>query len=94
MSQFEPKGTMIEREQAIIKEIKKNPNLHHNALIKRIVPRHMAKTTFEKTRDSLIEKNIISCTTKGNKKFYQITEDLQRKSLLLIERITLANFQF
>ena len=94
MSQFEPEAEGIERERVILEEIRKYPDLHHNALIKRIVPEFMAKTTFEKTRDSLIEKNVISCSMKGNRKFYTITEDYQKRSLLLIERITIANFHF
>lgn len=94
MSHFEPETEGIERERVVLEEIRKNPNLHHNALIKRIVPEFMAKTTFEKTRDNLIEKNVISCSLKGNRKFYSITENYQKRSLLLIERITIANFHF
>jgi hypothetical protein len=93
MSQFEPKETSFEREKVILEEIRKNPDRHHNALIKVLVPKFMAKTTFEKTRDSLIEKNVISCHMRGNRKFYQITENYQIKSLQLIERIIQSNFQ-
>ena len=94
MSQFEPETNGVERERVILEEIRKNPDLHHNALIKKIVPKFMAKTTFEKTRDNLVEKNVISCAMKGNRKFYTITEDYQKRSLLLIERITIANYHF
>lgn len=93
MSQFEPEEIAIEREGVIIDEIQKNPDLHHNALIKKIVPKHMAKTTFERVRDNLIEKNVISCLMKGNKKFYTITENYEKRSLQLIERMTHLNFQ-
>ena len=94
MSQFELKEITFRREKAIIEEIQKNPNLHHNALIKRIVPKYMAKTTFEKLRDQLIEKNVVSCSIKGNRKFYRITTDYQKRSLQLIERMTHTNFQY
>ena len=93
MSQFEPKEIDFERERVVLEQIQKNPNLHHNALIRLIVPKHMAKTTFERIRNNLIEKNIINFTTKGNRKFYQITENYEQKSIHLIERITISNFQ-
>ena len=94
MSQFEPEEIQLERERAILEEIRNNPKSHHNALVKKIVPKHMAKATFEKTRDELIEKNIITFTTKGNRKFYQITERYEQKAIQIIERITISNFQF
>ena len=94
MSQFEPKEISFEREKVILEEIKKNPDRHHNALIKALVPKFMAKSTFEKTRDSLIEKNVISCHMKGNRKFYQITENYQKTSMQLMERIAHSNFQY
>lgn len=93
MSQFEPKEIDFERERVILEEIQKNPNLHHNALIRLIVPKYMAKTTFERTKNNLIEKNIMTFTTKGNRKFYQIAENYEQKSIHLIERITISNFQ-
>ena len=70
MSQLEPNSELYERERVVFETIKDNPDLHHNALIKLIVPKFMAKTTFEKTRDSLLDKEIISVTKKGNMKFY------------------------
>ena len=94
MSQFEPEQIGIVRERVVLEEIRKHPHLHHNALMSRIVPQFMAKSTFEKTRNNLIEKNLISCHVKGNRKYYTITENYQKKSLLLIERITISNFHF
>ena len=93
MSQFEPKETSFERERAILEEIRKNPDLHHNALIKLMVPKYMAKTTFEKTKNHMLEKNVLSVTKRGNKNFYHITENYQKKSLQMMERITHENYQ-
>ena len=93
MSQFEPEESSFEREMVVLEEIQKNPELHHNALIRKIVPKYMAKSTFERTRDKLIEKNVLSCIFKGNRKFYQITERYEKKSMQIIERITISNFQ-
>ena len=70
MSRFEAKKNNYERERIILEFIRDNSNLHHNALVKIIVPEYMAKTTFEKVRDSLIEKEIIFVEKKGNMKFY------------------------
>jgi len=94
MSRFEPEGIQLERERVVLEEIRSNPRSHHNDLIKKIVPKYMAKTTFEKTRDNLIEKNIITFTMQGNRKFYQITEKYEKKAIQLIERITISNFQY
>jgi len=69
----------------VLESIKTNPDLHHNALLKLIVPEFMAKTTFEKTRDSLLEKEIIFVQTKGNMKFYHLTENYEHKSQQHIE---------
>jgi hypothetical protein len=52
----------------------------------------MAKTTFEKTRDSLLEKEIISVQNKGNMKFYFPTENYEHKSQQHIERSTTNSF--
>lgn len=93
MSQFERDEIHFERERVILEAIKNHPNLHHNEIIKIIVPSHMAKTTFEKTRDELIEKNVLSSFMKGNKKFYSVTQNYQTKTLHLIERISHQNFQ-
>ena len=93
MSQIEPEETSFERERAILEEVQNNPNLHHNALIKSIVPKYMAKTTFERTKNRLIEKNILSVSQIGNKKFYSITENYKKSSLQLIERTSHENYQ-
>ena len=66
ISQAEPISQLYERERIVFQSIKDNSSLHHNALVKQIVPEFMAKTTFEKTHDSLLEKEIISVNTKGN----------------------------
>jgi len=59
MTYLEPNSELYERERIVLDCIKNNPDIHHNALLKMIVPEYMAKTTFEKTRDSLLEKQII-----------------------------------
>ena len=93
-SQFEPDEMIFEREMIILHEIQKNPNLHHNALIKLLVPNFMAKTTFEKTKNQLVEQNVLLVNQKGNKKFYNITENYQKKFLQHTERITHENYQY
>ncbi len=92
MSQSKPNLKMYERERIVLEYIKNNTDLHHNALIKLIVPEFMAKTTFEKTRDSLLEKEIISVHIKGNMKFYRQTENYEQKSQQHIERSTNNSF--
>ncbi len=92
MSHNEPDLEMYERERIVLETIKNNPDLHHNALIKLIVPEFMAKATFEKTRDSLLEKEIISVHIKGNMKFYRQTENYEQKSQQHIERSTNNSF--
>jgi len=92
MSRYEPNQETYERERIVLESIQSNPNLHHNALLKLIVPEFMAKSTFEKTRDSLLEKEIISVRTKGNMKFYYSTENYEHKSQQHIERSTTNSF--
>jgi len=92
MSRYEPNLEMYERERILLECIKSNPNLHHNALLKLIVPKFMAKTTFEKTRDFLLEKEIITVYSKGNMKFYYSTENYEQKSQRHIERSTTNSF--
>ncbi|AFS80710.1 hypothetical protein NKOR_04100 [Candidatus Nitrosopumilus koreensis AR1] len=92
MSQSEPKLESHERERVLLETIKENPEAHHNALLKLVVPKFMAKTTFEKTRDSLIEKEIVSVTMKSNMKFYHLTEDYEHKSSQHIEQTTNSSF--
>ena len=94
MSHFEADDISFERERAVLEAIRKNPNLHHNGLIKLIVPKYMAKTTFEKTKNRLLEKNVLEVIQKGNRKFYGITENYQKKSQQLIERISHENYQY
>jgi hypothetical protein len=92
MTYLEPDSELYERERIVLECIKNNPNIHHNALIKKIVPEFMAKTTFEKTRDSLIEKQIISVEKKGNMKFYIPTLNYADKFQQHIERSTTTAF--
>jgi len=92
MSRYKPNRELYERERIVLGSIKNNPDLHHNALIKLIVPEFMAKTTFEKTRDSLLDKEIITVHTKGNMKFYHPTENYEQKSQQHIERSTNNSF--
>lgn len=88
MSQSEPSKEMYERERVVYEHIKNNPDLHHNALLKQIVPEFMAKTTFEKTRDSLLDKEIISVSHQGNMKFYVPIVNYEEKLQHRIERNT------
>ena len=75
MSQIEPNMKNYERERIILQCINDNADLHHNGLLKIIVPQYMAKTTFEKTRDALIEKEIVSVEKKGK---YEILCDYSK----------------
>jgi len=94
MSHFEADDISFERERAVLEVIRKNPDLHHNGLIKLIVPKYMAKTTFEKTKNHLLEKNVLEVIQKANRKFYGITENYLKKSQQLIERISHENYQY
>ena len=94
MSRFEADNISFERERAVLDAIRKNPDLHHNGLIKLIVPKYMAKTTFEKTKNHLLEKNVLEVIQKGNRNCYCITENYQKKSLQLTERISHENYQY
>ena len=88
MSSSEPNKNNYERERIILESIRDNPHLHHNALVKIIVPEYMAKTTFEKIRDSLVEKEIIFVEKKGNMKFYGSTQNYKEKSQQHLEQNT------
>ena len=88
MSYFEPNKNNYERERIILESIRDNPHLHHNALLKIIVPENMAKTTFEKIRDSLVEKEIIFIEKKANMKFYVFTPNYKEKSQQHLEQNT------
>jgi len=92
MSQSKPNSETLERERIVFEIIKTNPGLHHNALLKQIVPQFMAKTTFEKTRDSLLEKEVIFARIDGNMKFYTPTEDYDQKLWRRIERNTTTSY--
>ena len=92
ISQIEPNSGMYERERIVFETIKNNPELHHNALLKQIVPEFMAKTTFEKTRDSLLEKEVISVSRRGNMKFYAPIENYEEKLQHRIERNTTNSY--
>ena len=92
MSRFEPKKNNYERERIILESIRDNSNLHHNALVKIIVPEYMAKTTFEKVRNSLIEKEIIFVEKKGNMKFYVCTPNYKEKSQQHLEQNTTKTY--
>ncbi len=92
MSHHEPNLEMYERERIVLESIKNNQDLHHNAVLKLIVPEFMAKTTFEKTRNSLLEKEIIFVQNKGNMKFYRLTENYEQKSQQHIEWSTNNSF--
>ena len=89
---YEPRTKQYERERIVLEMIKNNPNLHHNALLKKIVPDYMAKTTFEKTRDSLLEREILSVKLVGNMKFYLSSIDYEEKLQYRIERNTNNSF--
>ena len=88
MSQIKPNSEIYERERVILETIKNYPELHHNALLKKIVPEFMAKTTFEKTRDSLLEKEIITVSHKGNMKFYTPVKNFEERIHHRIEQNT------
>ena len=92
MSHFEPNFNVYERERIVLQCIKNNPQSHHNALVKIIVPKFMAKTTFEKSRDSLLEKEIIFVEKKGNMKFYIPTPNYKEKSQQHLEQNTNKTF--
>ena len=92
MTYLEPNLELYERERTVLEFIKNNPNMHHNALMKMIVPEYMAKTTFEKTRNSLVEKEIIFVQKKGNMKFYTPTLNYDTRFQQHVERITNTSF--
>ena len=92
MSQSDPTLMTFERERIVLETIKENPRLHHNALLKLVVPKFMAKTTFEKIRDSLIEKEIIFVSFEKNMKFYHIAENYLHKAAQHIEQTTSRSF--
>ena len=88
MSYNETNMKNFERERIILQCIQDNPDLHHNGLLKIIVPEYMAKTTFEKSRDSLVEKEILLVEKKANMKFYVLTPNYREKSQKRLEQNT------
>jgi len=92
MNHYEPNFNIYERERIVLQCIQNNPKSHHNALLKIIVPEFMAKTTFEKSRDSLLNKDIIFVEHKGNMKFYVPTPNYREKSQQRLEQNTNKTF--
>ena len=92
MNRNHPNFNMYERERIVLQCIQNNPALHHNALVKIIVPEFMAKTTFEKSKNSLLNKGIIFVETKGNMKFYVPTLNYEEQSQQHLELNTNKTF--
>ena len=92
MSRYEPSIPNYERERIILQCIRDNPHLHHNGLLKIIVPKFMAKTTFEKIRNSLLKKEIIFVEKKANMKFYVPMANYKEKSQQHLEQNTTKTF--
>ena len=88
ISHYEPNLDLYERERIVLQCIRDNPHLHHNGLLKILVPEFMAKTTFEKVRDSLLEKEIMFVEKKGNMKFYVQSPNYKEKSQQRLEQNT------
>jgi len=88
ISHYEPNLDLYERERIVLQCIRDNPHLHHNGLLKILVPEFMAKTTFEKVRDSLLEKEIMFVEKKGNMKFYIQSPNYKEKSQQRLEQNT------
>ena len=88
ISHYEPNIDLYERERIVLQCIRDNPHLHHNGLLKILVPEFMAKTTFEKVRDSLLEKEIMFVEKKGNMKFYVQSPNYKEKSQQRLEQNT------
>jgi len=93
ISQLKPNSKTLERERIVFEFIKNNSTLHHNALLQKIVPQFMAKTTFEKTRDSLLKKEVIFVKMNGNMKFYFPTKNYDLKLQHKIERNTVHSYR-
>ena len=88
MSHYKSNFNIYERERIVLQYMYNNPHLHHNGLVKIIVPEFMAKTTFEKARNSLLEKEMIFVKKKGNMKFYILTPNYKEKSQQRLEQNT------
>ena len=92
MNHNEPNFNLYERERIILQCIQNNPKSHHNALVKIIVPEFMAKTTFEKSKNSLLNKGIIVAESKGNMKFYASNPNYEEQSQQHLELNTNKTF--
>ena len=92
MNRNEPNFNIYERERIILQCIQNNPKSHHNALLKIIVPEFMAKTTFEKSKNSLLNKGIIVAEIKGNMKFYASNPNYEEQSQQHLEQNTNKTF--
>ena len=92
MNRNEPNFNIYERERIILQCIQNNPKSHHNALVKIIVPEFMAKTTFEKSKNSLLNKGIIVVESKGNMKFYASNPNYEEQSQQHLEQNTNKTF--
>ena len=64
MSYYEPDLEMYERERIVLETIKNNPDLHHNALIKLIVPEFMAKQPLKRQEIIWLKKKSFQCRAK------------------------------
>lgn len=78
--------------------IQKNPDIHHNALLKIVVPKHMAKKTAEKAIRSLSQRGLIFIHKVGRQTQYsfnegkdQINPEQLKKSILTWTRFDEAD---
>lgn len=92
INRSEPNFNIYERERIVLQCIQNNPESHHNALVKIIVPKFMAKTTFEKSKNSLLNKGIIVAESKGNMKFYASNPNYEEQSQQHLEQNTNKTF--
>jgi len=65
---------MTHYEFEILETIQKNPDIHHNALLKLVVPKFMAKKTAEKAIKSLSERGMIYIHKVGRQTQYSFNE--------------------
>ena len=62
----------LNREEIVRSEITKHTDIHQAKLKNIIVPKHMAKTTFEKTLKNIQLKGLADFRNEGNKKIWYI----------------------
>ena len=76
MTRIMPKEAIIvghlNREEIVRSEIAKHTDIHQAKLKNIIVPKHMAKTTFEKTLKNIQLKGLADFRNEGNKKIWYI----------------------